>query len=53
MASDEQYLPKLRRRIVQECGGDPDWENESIYQHEALDMKRDGVHPSIVIKEPL
>ncbi len=30
VASNEQYLPPLRRRIVKECGGKPDWENESI-----------------------
>jgi hypothetical protein len=53
VASDERYLPPLRRRIVQECGGDPDWENESIYEHQQLDMKRDGEHPKIEIKEPL
>jgi len=52
VASDEPNLPPLRRRIVQECGCAPDWENESIYEHEAaLDMQLDGEHPQIVIKD--
>jgi hypothetical protein len=51
VASDEQYLPRLQERIVKECGGDPDWENESIYEHQALDIKLDGSHPKIEIVE--
>jgi hypothetical protein len=52
VTSDEQYLPSLRKRIVEECGGQPDWENESIYEHEAgLDMRLEGSHPKIEIVE--
>lgn len=51
VTSDEQYLPSLRRRIVMECGREPDWENESIYEHESgLDMKLEGDHQQIDIK---
>jgi hypothetical protein len=54
VASDEQYLPPLRRRIVQECGREPDWENESIYEHQvALDAQLPGEHPTVKVKEPL
>jgi hypothetical protein len=51
VTSDEQYLPSLRRRIVIECGREPDWENESIYEHESgLDMKLEGDYQQIDIK---
>jgi hypothetical protein len=44
----------LRRRIVHECGNEPDWENESIYEHQvALDAQLSGAHPTVEIKEPL
>ena len=39
VASNEQYLPPLRRRVVKECGGEPDWENENVYEHQGLDVK--------------
>jgi len=52
VTSDEQYLPPLRRRIVQECGREPDWDNESIYEHQAaLDREHEGPHPTIEIEE--
>src|SRR5262249_18027786 len=51
VASDERYLPRLRNRIVQECGYYTDWKNEDVYEHEAgLDMQMDGGHPQIVIE---
>jgi len=34
VAASESYLPPLRRRIVQECGGDPEWENENVFEHQ-------------------
>ena len=43
VTASEAYLPPLRRRIVEECGGDPDWENESVYEHQiGLDFMRPG-----------
>lgn len=51
VASDEAYLPPLRRRIVGEYGGDIDWENESVYEHQQLDMKLDGGHRNIAVDE--
>ena len=51
VASDERSLPTLRRRLVQECGCERDWENESIYEHQALDVKFPGNHPKIDIQE--
>jgi hypothetical protein len=52
VVSDEPYLPPLRKRLVQECGCEPDWENESIYEHEAaLDVNYEGQHQKIEIKE--
>jgi hypothetical protein len=49
VASNEQYLSPLRRRVVKECGGEPDWENESVYEHQGLDVKWPGEHPNIEI----
>jgi hypothetical protein len=46
VAAEEQYLPPLRKRIVQEYGCDSDWENESIYAHQVgLDEERPGELP--------
>lgn len=52
VAASERYLPPLRRRIVKECGGDPEWENESVFQHQVgLDITRDGdIHRPLVEK---
>jgi hypothetical protein len=43
VAVSENYLPPLRRRIVKECDGAPEWESESVFQHQVgLDITRDG-----------
>jgi hypothetical protein len=34
VAASESHLPTLRRRIVEDCGGDPEWKNETIFQHQ-------------------
>lgn len=52
VTSDEEYLPPLRRRLVQELCCEADWENESIYEHQlGLDIKRDGDFPGLTITE--
>jgi hypothetical protein len=46
VTASEAYLPPLRRRIVEECDGAPEWENESIYEHQAgLDIRLPGSLP--------
>jgi hypothetical protein len=55
VAASEQYLQPLRRRIVQECGGDPEWENESVFQYQAgLDVEMPGEidRPVVRIERP-
>lgn len=49
--SDERSLLTLRRRLVRESGCEPDWENENIYEHQALDVEFPGNHPKIEIQE--
>ena len=52
VVSDEQHLPSLRRRLVQERGCEPDWEDESIYEHQVgLDIKFPGEHAKLAIRE--
>jgi hypothetical protein len=52
VTSDEKYLPPLRKRIVEECGREPGWEDDSRYEHEpGLDIQLDGEHPTIVIRD--
>jgi len=53
-------LPELRNSLLDlisklavEQLSEPDWENESIYEHQALDVKLEGSHPKIEIAEPL
>ena len=46
---------RLRLRIVQECGGDPEWENESVFQYQAgLDVEMPGEidRPVVRIERP-
>jgi hypothetical protein len=49
--SDEHSVPTLRKRLVRECGCELDWENESIYEHQHLDVEFPGNHPKIDIQE--
>jgi hypothetical protein len=52
VVASEKYLPPLRRRIIEQCGGDPEWENESVFQHQVgLDVPMDGTINKPVVTE--
>jgi hypothetical protein len=51
VTSDERNLPRLRARIAK-LKNDPEWEKESIYEHQdGLDRQHDGQHPGIDVRE--
>lgn len=52
VASSEPHLPLLRRRLIAECGREPGWDNESIYEHQVgFDLRLRGDLRQIEIKE--
>jgi hypothetical protein len=43
VAASESHLSKLRRAIVEDCGGDPEWVNQTIFQHQVgFDIEKTG-----------